>query len=99
MPFQWPWRPNDPPKKTRMDGWENTVTGIGRSRDKRTATSIVAPTIPGGRDEYDHFFHSDHTAQKIARLPAREMTRRWIELQVDDYEEVEFRAFAGGEDE
>jgi phage-related protein (TIGR01555 family) len=78
-----------------LDGWENAITGLGRTRDKRMATSIVAPTIPGSRDEFDHFYHSDHTAQKIARLPAREMTREWITLQVDDSVEDNMRA---GED-
>lgn len=73
-----------PKVKIRTDGWENTITGLGRARDKRTATSILAPTIQGSRDEFDHFYHSDHTAHKIARLPAREMTREWITLQVDD---------------
>lgn len=68
----------------RADGWENTITGIGRSRDKRTGTSIKTTQIQGSRDEFDEFYHGDHTAAKIARLPAREMTREWITLQVDD---------------
>jgi phage-related protein (TIGR01555 family) len=78
------------PKRFRhSDGWQNTITGLGRSRDKRTGTLIVAPLVQSSRDEYDHWYHSDHTAQKIAKLPAREMTREWISLQVDDSVESE----------
>lgn len=71
-------------KKLRTDGWENVVTGLGRSRDKRMHTYIAATLVQGSRTEFDDWYHGDHTAAKIARLPAREMTREWIKLQVDD---------------
>jgi phage-related protein (TIGR01555 family) len=68
----------------RLDGWQNTITGLGRSRDKLTGTAICPPLTQPSRDEFDDWYNGDHTSQKIARLPAREMTREWISLKVDD---------------
>lgn len=71
-------------KLRRTDGWQSTITGLGRARDKRTGTGIIPPLVQRSRDEYDQWYHGDHTSQKIAALPAREMTREWISLKVDD---------------
>jgi len=82
----------------RQDGWKSTITGLGQSRDKRTGTQISPALVQGSREEFDSWYASDHTAQKIARLPAREMTREWITLQVDDSvegEEVKTEASTG----
>lgn len=70
--------------KNKIDGWENTITSLGRTRDKRSYTVIKATPIQGSREEFDALYHGDHTCQKIAKLPAREMTRQWIKMQVDD---------------
>lgn len=71
------------PKQTR-DGWESTITGLGRARDKRTGTRIKYPAVEGSRDQFDDYYHGDDTAATIAELPAREMTREWLTLSVDD---------------
>lgn len=68
----------------RRDGWHNTITQLGRARDKRMATRITTPGTSGSRDEYDDMFHGDDTSATIAELPAREMTREWITLSMDD---------------
>jgi len=70
--------------EARADGWENTITGIGRCMDKRSGTRIKAVAVEGSRDRYDAFYHGDDSAATIAELPAKEMTREWITLQVDD---------------
>ena len=80
-------RLTNPPKKplrSVTDGWESTITGLGRSRDKRSGTTIKYPPIAGSRDEYDDMYHGDDTAATIAELPAREMTRQWVTLSVED---------------
>lgn len=78
-------RPRDTAtKEQKADGWENTITGLGRSRDKRTGTRIKYTAVQGSRDKYDDYYAGDDTAATIAELPAREMTREWIELSVDD---------------
>jgi phage-related protein (TIGR01555 family) len=68
----------------RSDGWQNIVTGIGRARDKQSANQISPARIQMSRDLFDEYYHSDHTAAKIALLPAQEMVREWITLKVDD---------------
>lgn len=68
----------------KADGWENTITGLGTSRDKQTGTRVRAPGFQQSRETFDDLYHSDDTAATIARLPATEMTREWITLQVDD---------------
>ena len=79
----------DKKAKAKQDGWENTITGLGRTRDKRTGTAIISALVQSSREEFDAWYASDHTAKKIAVLPAREMTREWITIQVDDSVEGE----------
>lgn len=90
---------NDAPNSvSHTDGWKNIITGLGTARDKRTGTQIAPALVQGSRDEFDAWYASDHTAAKIARLPAREMTREGITLQVDDSvegEEVKTEASVG----
>lgn len=71
-------------KQQTRDGWESTITGLGRARDKRSGTRIKYPAVQGSRDQFDDMYHGDDTAATIAELPAREMTRQWITLSVDD---------------
>lgn len=72
------------PRTPRADGWESTITGLGTARDKRSGTRIKVAPSQGSRDQYDAYYHGDDTAATIADLPAKEMTRAWITLQVDD---------------
>lgn len=68
----------------KRDGWENTITGLGRARDKRMGTRIKYTGVEGSRDKFEDYYHGDDTAATIAELPAREMTREWFTLAVDD---------------
>lgn len=70
--------------KAKADGWESTITGLGTARDKRSGTRIKYTGIEGSRDKFEDFYSGDDTAATIAELPAREMTREWIELSIDD---------------
>ena len=72
------------PLRQTNDGWESTITGLGTARDKRYATRIKYAGVEGSRDRFDAYYHGDDTSATIAELPAVEMTRRWIELHVDD---------------
>lgn len=73
----------------KRDAWENIITGLGTSRDKRTGgrSKIAMPTVT--REYYDNIFASDDIAATIAELPAREMVREWITLHIDDSAEDE----------
>lgn len=71
-------------RRQTLDGWESTITGLGRARDKRTGTRIKGVMSPGSRDLFEAYFHGDDTAATIAELPAVEMTRQWIDLHIDD---------------
>ena len=68
----------------KVDGWQSTITGLGTARDKRMGTRIKYTGIEGSRDKFEDFYAGDDTAATIAELPAREMTREWIELSIDD---------------
>lgn len=70
--------------KTRLDGWENVITGLGTARDKRTGTRMKVTPFSASRDKFDEMYHGDDTSATIADLPAKEMVRKWITLQVDD---------------
>lgn len=66
----------------RNDGWGNILTGLGmQHRDKRMGARIM-PTGRIPEAELTALFSGDSLARKIAHLPAREMTRKWISLQV-----------------
>lgn len=68
----------------RKDGWENTLTSIGTSRDKRLGARIqrAAPMVHF-REFEDLYFASD-LAATAAELPAREMVRAWINISAND---------------
>jgi phage-related protein (TIGR01555 family) len=68
----------------RQDGWGNILTGLGMSdRDKRLGASVL-PTPHLGEQELSELFAGDPLAKRIAHLPAREMTRRWISVSMGD---------------
>lgn len=73
----------------RADGaFQNLVTGLNTTRDRRTSTSVVREAALGV-DALDTLYESDDLAHNISALPAEEMTREWIDLQGDGAEEVE----------
>lgn len=66
------------------DAWENTITKLGRARDKRTGGRVIPPLRQHSRQEFDDLYHGDDIASTLANLPAQEMVREWITLNVDD---------------
>lgn len=66
------------------DGWENTITGLGTARDKRLGTSIRAPLPATARVMFENIYSGDDIGALVADLPANEMVREWINVNVDD---------------
>lgn len=69
----------------KVDAWENVITKLGRSgRDKRLGTRITPPAPNTDRTKFEDLYHGDDLFATIAELPAKEMVREWITLNVDD---------------
>jgi len=67
----------------RDDGWNNLITGLNvAGRDKRTGanfqTFAISPT------DCEEFYRGDDLAARIVEIPAREMTRKWLDVLVQD---------------
>jgi phage-related protein (TIGR01555 family) len=68
----------------KSDGWENAYTKLGNMhRDKRLASTIGPALIFTTRNELDELYHGNDLANRLCRLPAVEMTREWVELDID----------------
>lgn len=67
----------------RLDFWQNLATGLGTSRDKRTATVFV-PNQRMGYDQISALFRFEPVAARICELPAKEMTREWVRFPNDE---------------
>lgn len=67
----------------RADGWSNVYTGVGTSRDKLTYQNFQAS---GGlaHDVLRALYSESDLVQSICSLPAKEMTREWIEIEMED---------------
>jgi phage-related protein (TIGR01555 family) len=64
-----------------LDGWENALTGLGTTRDKRRSTAVSYANL--SEQECEDFWRGDDMAAKVVEEPAREMTRRWLDVQVE----------------
>lgn len=67
---------------SRADGWLNTLTGIGTTRDKRLAGGFFVDTMDP--DQCEELYRGNDTAARIAEAVPDEMTREWVSLQVGD---------------
>jgi len=70
-------------QKQVNDGWENVVTGLGRSRDKREGGRQKIVQSNSSHRKFDDLFAGDDVAAVIAELPAKEMLREWISVFTD----------------
>lgn len=70
--------------KVKTDAWENIITQLGRSRDKRTGARVIHPAFIVNEDTFADLYHADDMAARIASLPPHEMTREWIDIRSDD---------------
>src|SRR6266498_2807088 len=75
------------PGVKRKDGWQNFLTGLGTARDKRTATSILYNRL--SYVECEDYWRGSDMAAKMVEEPAREMTRRWLDVQIEPSKEEE----------
>ncbi len=67
----------------RSDGWENVFTGHGSAdRDKRRGTQVSVLALSW--QDCEALYRGDDMAAKIAEEPAREATRRWFDIQIQD---------------
>lgn len=76
-------------ESVKRDGWENTITAIGTSRDKRTGGRVVRTPPNVTYREFEDLFFSDDLAATAAELPAREMVRQWITINANDPSTIE----------
>lgn len=80
----------DAPRRTvlglkKLDGWENVFTGLGTARDKRTGGAVTFKKLT--YVECEDLWRGDDMAAKIIEEPAREMTRKWLDVQIENAEE------------
>jgi phage-related protein (TIGR01555 family) len=68
----------------KTDGWENIITSIGTSRDKRLGGRIKAPVPNVSYREFENLYFGSDLAATAAELPAREMIRAWITITAND---------------
>jgi uncharacterized protein len=67
----------------RADDWANVFTGLGvAGRDKRLAASVTVRDLTWQQAEA--LYEGDDLASKIIDDPAREMVRKWIDVNVTD---------------
>jgi phage-related protein (TIGR01555 family) len=66
---------------SRLDAWENMLTGLGTARDKRMGGRVASQFVTYG--EAEALWRGDHMAAKVVEEPAREMTRRWLDVPVE----------------
>jgi phage-related protein (TIGR01555 family) len=65
----------------RTDGWANVLTGIGTSRDKRAGSGFKRDIIDPEKAE--ELWESDDTAARIIETIPEEMTREWIDINIE----------------
>lgn len=68
----------------RTDGWQNFLTGLGTQRDKRTHTHFGGAMVFPNGQLLDELYAGDDMIARIVDLPAREMTREWIDMRVGE---------------
>lgn len=71
--------------RSRADAWENILSGLGTSRDKRASNEMAAPANSNAfMQSAEDLFTGDDLAANIAEIPAKEMTRKWLCVKIDD---------------
>ena len=66
----------------RFDGWANLLTGLGTSRDKRTAGGIkTTERIP--YEVLVDLYRSEPFLAKMVDRPVEDMIRKWLEVRIE----------------
>lgn len=80
--------------KGRMDGWFNTLTGIGTSRDKRMATQFE-PGVILTPEQCENLFHHDDLANVICSAVPKDAMRQGFRVKRNVEEETGVDAEVG----
>jgi hypothetical protein len=83
---RWRTRTDSTAALARRDGWSNVPTMLATSRDKRIGASITATRLSWKSCE--KLYRGDDMTAKIADEPAREMTRRWLDVRIEGDKEA-----------
>ena len=70
-------------RKAKNDGWTNTITGLGTSRDKKQYSQITLSNILS-QMELSNIWISEGLGKKIISCVADDMTREWITIDNDE---------------
>lgn len=76
-----PARPRGTTAITRRDSYANALTGLGTNRDKRIGGYVTFALM--GYQEAEDLWRGDDMAAKMIEEPAREMTRKWLDVQIE----------------
>ena len=72
-------------KAARVDDWQNAITGLGTSRDKRSYSEFGASNrISQNHTALDEMYHGNGMVRRICDIYADEQTKKWFTLQVQD---------------
>jgi len=71
------------------DGWENVITGLGTSRDKRVGSQVIPPRYNTNYTENQNLYFSSDMARTAVELIASEMVRQWISIVANDPKTVD----------
>lgn len=82
-----PRKPRKSKTQTRIDAWQNAYTGIGTTRDKRSGTTLTYASQLAF-EECAELLRSNPLAARIARRPAEEMTREWLDVIVNSEKDL-----------
>lgn len=75
----------------REDGWSNVLSNLGTAFDKRERSTIRQPG-QFSREQLSAMYRSDDVCATLVDLPAREMTRKWLDFQTDDDKEGDVKS-------
>lgn len=81
-----PYSGDSAPFRYRADAWENIMTGLGTSRDKRISASLVVSQSNTNHVMFEDLFHGDDIAATACEIPSQEMVRQWINISNDEDE-------------
>lgn len=82
-------------KQGRSDGWENALTGLGTSKDKRRATKF-AKGKKIGDDQLSAIYRGNGFGRRIIDLIPNDMTRNWLKITNDEDDQIKQKLEALG---
>lgn len=70
----------------KLDGWANSLTGVGTTRDKRQYSVFNSTNwrVSQNQQTLESLFNSADLFRKIVKIYPEEMTREWVKLSIGD---------------